>query len=95
MPILGDALEEAGCGNEDVLKHCRSDKPHVRGCWVVDFVLGKLRMACSYLLEVFKREQSSVGPNSLTLCPLASMSSHRVGCGISLVTYHIETAHFS
>ena len=40
MPILGDALEEAGCGNEDILKHCRSEKPHVRGdvgwwiwCW--------------------------------------------------------------
>ena len=42
MPILGDALEEAGCGNEDILKHCRSEKPHVRGCWVVDMVLGKL-----------------------------------------------------
>jgi hypothetical protein len=42
MPSLGDALEEAGCGNEDILKHCRSDKPHVRGCWVVDMVLGKL-----------------------------------------------------
>jgi hypothetical protein len=41
MPILGDALEEAGCSSEDMLKHCRSEKPHVRGCWVVDFVLGK------------------------------------------------------
>lgn len=41
MPILGDALEEAGCGNEDVLKHCRSEMPHVRGCWVVDLILGK------------------------------------------------------
>ncbi len=41
MLNLGDALEEAGCGNEDILKHCRSDKPHVRGCCVVDTVLGK------------------------------------------------------
>jgi hypothetical protein len=41
MPILADALEDAGCGNEDILAHCRSDSPHVRGCWVVDLLLGK------------------------------------------------------
>jgi hypothetical protein len=41
MPILADALEEAGCDNVDVLLHCRGDGPHVKGCWVVDLVLGK------------------------------------------------------
>jgi len=41
MPILADALEEAGCTNSDVLLHCRGDGPHVRGCWVVDLLLGK------------------------------------------------------
>jgi hypothetical protein len=41
MPILADALEEAGCDNPDVLAHCRGDGPHVRGCWVVDLILGK------------------------------------------------------
>ena len=41
MPILADALEEAGCTNADVLLHCRSGGPHVRGCWVVDLLLGK------------------------------------------------------
>ena len=41
MPSLGDALKDSGCTNEDILIHCRSDKPHVRGCWVVDSVLGK------------------------------------------------------
>ena len=41
MPILADALEEAGCDSPDVLAHCRADTPHVRGCWVVDLVLGK------------------------------------------------------
>ncbi len=53
MPILADALQDAGCDNEDVLNHCRDEKPlggmgaippcnpHVRGCWVVDLVLGK------------------------------------------------------
>jgi hypothetical protein len=41
MPVLADALEEAGCDNPDVLAHCRGPGPHVRGCWVVDLVLGK------------------------------------------------------
>ena len=42
LPILADALQEAGCDNADILNHCRGDGPHVRGCWVVDLVLGKL-----------------------------------------------------
>jgi hypothetical protein len=41
MPILADALQDAGCDNDDILFHCRGDGPHVRGCWVVDLVLGK------------------------------------------------------
>jgi len=41
MPILADALQDAGCDNDDVLNDCRCEGPHVRGCWVVDLVLGK------------------------------------------------------
>jgi hypothetical protein len=41
LPILADALEDAGCDNAEVLAHCRSQGPHVRGCWVVDLILGK------------------------------------------------------
>jgi hypothetical protein len=41
LPILADALEEAGCHDADILAHCRSEGPHVRGCWVVDLLLGK------------------------------------------------------
>lgn len=41
MTILADALEEGRCDDSDVLNHCRTDGPHVRGCWVVDAVLGK------------------------------------------------------
>jgi hypothetical protein len=41
MPILADALEEAGCDDGEVLSHCRQPEVHVRGCWVVDGLLGK------------------------------------------------------
>ncbi len=41
MPILADALQDAGCDSDDVLSHCRGPGPHVRGCWVIDLVLGK------------------------------------------------------
>jgi hypothetical protein len=41
LPILADALEEAGCTNADILSHCRQPGPHARGCWVVDLILGK------------------------------------------------------
>ena len=41
MPILADALQDAGCDRAAVLDHCRGDGPHVRGCWVVDLVLEK------------------------------------------------------
>jgi hypothetical protein len=39
LPVLADALEEAGCSNVDILEHCRSGQEHVRGCWVVDRLL--------------------------------------------------------
>lgn len=41
MPILADALQDAGCENADILDHCRGAGPHVRGCWVVDLLLCK------------------------------------------------------
>lgn len=41
MPILADGLQDAGCDDGDLLGHCRGPGPHVRGCWVVDLVLGK------------------------------------------------------
>jgi hypothetical protein len=43
MPILADALQDAGCTNDDVLNHCRdAQQVHVRGCWVVDLLLEKV-----------------------------------------------------
>jgi hypothetical protein len=41
IPVLMDALLDAGCDDADILDHCRDTGPHVRGCWVVDLVLGK------------------------------------------------------
>jgi hypothetical protein len=41
LPVLADALEEAGCTDADLLAHCRGGGGHVRGCWVVDLLVGK------------------------------------------------------
>jgi hypothetical protein len=41
LPILADALEDSGCDDPDILGHLRGPGPHVRGCWVVDLLLGK------------------------------------------------------
>jgi hypothetical protein len=40
LPILADALEDAGCDDPDLLNHCRQPGVHVRGCWVVDLLVG-------------------------------------------------------
>ena len=41
MGVLADTLQEVGCANADILGHCRGPGPHVRGCWLLDLVLGK------------------------------------------------------
>jgi hypothetical protein len=41
LPVLADALEDAGCTDAAILEHCRRPGGHVRGCWVVDLILGK------------------------------------------------------
>jgi hypothetical protein len=41
MPILADALQDAGCHSEEILNHCLGEGPHVRGCWAVDLVMAK------------------------------------------------------
>jgi hypothetical protein len=42
LPVLADALEDAGCTEVALLQHCRSGAAHVRGCWAVDAILGKV-----------------------------------------------------
>jgi hypothetical protein len=41
MPILADALMDAGCDSDEIINHCRGSGPHTRGCWLVDSILGK------------------------------------------------------
>ncbi len=41
LPVLADALEEAGCDSAEIIAHCRGRGPHVRGCWVVDLLTGR------------------------------------------------------
>lgn len=41
LPVLADALEDAGCSDAELLGHCRGSGPHARGCWVVDRILSK------------------------------------------------------
>jgi hypothetical protein len=41
LALLADALLDAGCENEQLLAHLRTQRPHVRGCWVLDLILGK------------------------------------------------------
>jgi hypothetical protein len=41
LPVVADALEDAGCTDRDILNHLRGPGPHVRGCWVVDLLLGR------------------------------------------------------
>jgi hypothetical protein len=41
IPVLGDALEEAGCPNQELIDHCHQTLMHYRGCWVVDTILAK------------------------------------------------------
>lgn len=52
LPILADALMDSGCDRDDIMSHCRSDGPHVRGCWAVELVLGRSAPASPGLLRL-------------------------------------------
>jgi hypothetical protein len=41
LPVLAELLRGAGCEDPSLIRHCREPGEHIRGCWVVDLVLGK------------------------------------------------------
>jgi hypothetical protein len=41
LPVLADALTDAGCADDELLRHCREPGVHGRGCWAVDSLLGR------------------------------------------------------
>jgi hypothetical protein len=41
MGVLSDALEEAGCQDQEILRHCRQQGSHYSGCWLIDLLLYK------------------------------------------------------
>jgi CheY-like chemotaxis protein len=74
LPILGDALEEAGCTKADVLNHCRQPGEHLRGCWVLDRVHELLQPIPRFdVTTCDKCKQKLRVPNNLgelrVLCP--------------------------
>ena len=52
LPVLADALEDAGCADAAILEHCRQREPHFRGCWVRDSFLAKVQVGCAVLPPV-------------------------------------------
>jgi hypothetical protein len=70
LPILADALEEAGCTNADILNHCRQPGPHARGCWVVDLILGKIA-------EPGARATGVVAPGVSASTPVATLPARQ------------------
>jgi len=72
MPALGDALEEAGCADEDVLRHCRHESRHFRGCWALDSLLRRRAGGWRELYRVPDRASAAgVPPEKVrdVLCP--------------------------
>jgi hypothetical protein len=42
LPVLADALEEAGCDSQEIVRHCRQQEAvHVHGCWLLDLLMGR------------------------------------------------------
>jgi hypothetical protein len=64
MPILADALEEAGCDEQPMLDHLRGPGPHSQGCWVLDLILDREP-------ELFSQPPLTSTPRRMKLGPFA------------------------
>jgi hypothetical protein len=62
MAELAVSLADAGCADNRILEHCRAAGPHVRGCWLLDLILGKALMQVA-------GEGASKGPETMTNLP--------------------------
>jgi hypothetical protein len=65
MPILGDALQDAGCDNDDILNHCRQPGKHVRGCWVVDLFTVRRRFPIRISAETVAKIKRAVSEDEV------------------------------
>jgi hypothetical protein len=65
LPILADALQDAGCDNDDILNHCRQPGEHVRGCWVVDLLTGRRRFPIRITAETVANIKRAVGEDGV------------------------------
>jgi hypothetical protein len=76
LPILADALEEAGCSEDSVLAHLRSGGPHARGCWVLDLLRAKLVCA----LQPWNVTDPQFGHEPLVVVTVRNVTSEPVPC---------------
>jgi hypothetical protein len=66
LPVLADALEEAGCQERLILAHCRGREEHFRGCWVVDAVLLQVRPTVAVVPQRGRTRAGEGGPGGVS-----------------------------
>jgi hypothetical protein len=88
LPILGDALEEAGVTDQEVLAHARSPGPHAKGCWLIDLLLNKGELDPSRLAVLADAlEDAGCPQNHEVLLHLRGPGPHVRGCfAVDLLT---------
>ncbi|MHC5539586.1 nucleotidyl transferase AbiEii/AbiGii toxin family protein, partial [Singulisphaera rosea] len=69
LPMLYDALLEAGCDRPDILEHCLKPGPHTRGCWVIDQILHDITSGRSHSVVVVDESQDTRGPGASSRSP--------------------------
>ena len=75
LPVLADALMDAGCDNAPILNHCRGDGPHVRGCWVSISTLGSVG---------FRYNKQTMRPMPMVWTLLGCSFKGAIGCANGL-----------
>jgi hypothetical protein len=110
LPILADALEEAGCADRTILQHCRGPDLHARGCWLLGAILGReLALADGVILRgptappyrtiartvgVDERYRRPAGPRGIFAHVGLRIAPQREGEGIAFGVYAQVRDHF-